>query len=60
MVETHGNMKSFPSVNIVCQNEDCFGSMHVTYDEFSVDLKNLQLRVAECWNKRVNHAPTPP
>jgi hypothetical protein len=55
--ETHGNMKSFPSVDIVCKNKDCYGSMHVTYDEFYMhetkqDTNGLKRKMAECWNRR--------
>jgi hypothetical protein len=55
--ETHGNMKSFPSVDIVCKNKDCYGSMHVTYDEFHMhetkqDTNGMKRKMAECWNRR--------
>jgi hypothetical protein len=55
--ETYGNMKSFPSLNIVCKNKDCFGSMHVIYDEFDLHEKGqntdqLKQKMADCWNRR--------
>lgn len=53
LVESHGSMKSWPSVNIVCQNKDCYGSMHVTYDEFSCNHEELKAKMVKCWNNRV-------
>ena len=47
-----GSSKSWPSLNIVCESKDCYGSMHVEYDEFKIDEKDLKRKMAACWNSR--------
>lgn len=52
--EVPGNMKSFPALTILCDDNKCFGGMHVIYDEFRKDtnVEMLRERMAVCWNTR--------